>query len=63
MGYSLVPNTRREISNCDGCKEESIDIDGGAYALFGLGYKKTKLEYFTYFSGDFSSSIRLSFNF
>lgn len=65
-GVSALAASQRGIDNCSDCREEDIDIDGGAYGLAGIGYRvgntwSIGLQYKQYFSGDLENSVGLNF--
>jgi hypothetical protein len=70
-GYTGLPfgkrTTKKSNEICSGCREENVNIKGGAYGVIGIGHYFEKaelsLEYRQYVSGDLNNSIRLGFGY
>lgn len=67
-GVSAIPYSERNISDCDGCHAEDIDIDGGFYAMVGAGVRFAKswtvgLRYKSYLSGDINNAAGIAFSY
>lgn len=67
-GYATMLESERSISNCSDCYAEDIEIDGGAYAMAGVGVNLARifsmgLYYKAYLSGDMENAVGLRFSF
>lgn len=65
-GYLLNMFSERSISNCSNCPSSDIDINGGAYAVSGIGFNGGQtfsmgLNYKKFFTGDFDQALNLEF--
>lgn len=65
-GYSVFAGSEREIPNCTNCPSEDVDIDGGLYAVAGVGARFGQrwalgLNYKQHFTGDVDNSVGLTF--
>ena len=67
-GLSLMLASERSISNCSDCREEDIEIDGGAYGALGAGVRLGNsfllgVHYKHFFSGDIENATGISFSY
>lgn len=67
-GLSLMLASERSISNCSDCREEDIEIDGGAYGALGAGVRLGNsfllgVHYKHFFSGDIENASGISFSY
>ncbi len=62
-GYTLPIHSERDISNCNTCASEEVDIDGGLYGQVGLNFGidnvnfESKLKVYPQESSDIDSSV------